>query len=160
MVKNILTHVDKCTGCRICELVCSFYKEKVFNPCKSRIRIVKMEREGIDFPILCQQCEDPVCMDVCPVWALRKDEEGVVHLDTSVCVGCRACTIVCPYGAISIVDGKFVKCDQCGGEPKCVEWCPTCALEYTKSTLADMPRRRISAEILAKPVLKARGQKG
>lgn len=160
MGKNIVVHVDKCTGCRICELTCSFYKEKVFNPCKSRIRIVKMEREGIDFPILCQQCEAPVCMDVCPVSAIKKNEQRVVLLDTSICVGCRACTIVCPYGAISMVNNKFVKCDQCSGEPKCVESCPTSALEYTKSTIADMPRKRIVAEILAKPVLKARGQKG
>jgi Fe-S-cluster-containing dehydrogenase component len=99
-------------------------------------------------------------MDVCPVSAITRDTEGVVHLDPSICVGCRACTIVCPYGAISMVDGKFVKCDHCGGEPKCVEWCPTGALEYTVLQLADMPRRRMIAETLAKPILRTREQKG
>jgi Fe-S-cluster-containing dehydrogenase component len=49
-------------------------------------------------PRPCQQCDDPACIRVCPVKATYKNEEGVVLVDYTRCIGCRFCTVGCPYG--------------------------------------------------------------
>lgn len=150
MKKLIVPDLDQCTGCRICEMACAFFKEKVLNPSYSRIRIIKMEREGLDIPVFCQHCEEPVCRDVCPIKALDKDATGSMQLDSERCMGCWRCLISCPYGAISFHEGKFILCDLCNGNPKCAEWCPTGALQFVKECLTDIPRRRMAAGFLAK----------
>lgn len=91
-------------------------------------------------PKLCNQCEKPPCVSVCPVGATYKTKEGVVLVDQFHCVGCRYCVQACPYGAryvlptasetyfgqVHVVD----KCTWCyhrttkGLLPACVEVCP------------------------------------
>jgi anaerobic dimethyl sulfoxide reductase subunit B (iron-sulfur subunit) len=97
-----------------------------------------VEAEGMAVPVQCQHCEDPLCAAVCPTEALYKDEAGgPVRLAVDKCVGCRACVIACPFGAIDLdeAEGKAVKCDLCEGivqageEPRCVAACPTRALQ-------------------------------
>jgi len=156
MKKLVISDLDKCTGCRICEMVCAFFREKQCNPNRSRIRIIKLEKEGLDIPVFCQQCEEPICRDVCPVGALSKGPDGIMHLDPERCVGCWACLISCPYGAISFYEGGFRLCDLCQGEPKCAEWCPTGAIQFVDESLADIPRRRVAAESLAKQKIENR----
>lgn len=156
MKKLVIADLDKCTGCRICEVACAFFKEKVFNPNKSRIRIIKMEREGLDVPVFCQHCEKPICQDVCPVGALNKGLGGVMNLDVERCIGCWSCSISCPYGAISFYEGRFRLCDLCNGDPKCARWCPTGAIQFVEDSLADIPRRRVAAESLAKQKIEGR----
>ena len=150
-MKVLLVHYDKCTGCRICELVCSAQHYGRFQPASSRIRVVKHDRESLDVPFLCIHCEAPVCVKVCPSGALSRDEErGVVSLDEEKCINCNLCVIKCPYhGAFKDSDGKTIKCDLCGGEPQCVKFCPTQALEYAELTpeVEDM-RRSFKQELL------------
>jgi Fe-S-cluster-containing hydrogenase component 2 len=136
-MKTLIFNTELCTGCRACELACSFHCEGVFAPSKSRIRIVKMDEEGIDVPTGCEQCEDAVCMAVCPVKALKRDEKtGAVLLDGDVCIGCKECLVVCPFGAIHFDPDKriFYKCDLCNGDPECVKWCFTGGIEYAEDT--------------------------
>lgn len=138
---NYLITVDyeKCTGCRICELACSFSLAKEFNPARSRIKIIRSEEEGIVYtiPVLCQQCENAPCMQLCPIsQALYRDpKSGTVMVNEDRCIGCRKCVYVCPFGAISVDPDKgfAVKCMHCDGEPKCVELCPKEALCYVRS---------------------------
>ncbi len=76
--KRIYVFEELCNGCRLCELMCSFINEKEFNPRKSRIRIAKIEGEGIDIPIVdcsvddCPKKENgiPECVRICPTGAL------------------------------------------------------------------------------------------
>ena len=75
MAKVLMIDYEKCTGCRICEQVCSVKHEGVSNPARSRIKIVKWESEGRYVPVGCQQCESAPCMAICPVQALFRDEE-------------------------------------------------------------------------------------
>jgi len=158
MQRVIVVEPDKCTGCRICELVCSFFKEGECNPTKSRIRVVSFREHGIDQPVLCLQCEDPPCMATCPVGALKWDTKvGAVILNTESCIGCKLCMMVCPIGAISLAsDRRIRKCDLCSGEPKCVKYCPTKAIDFVDVTRAASSRQRSRQEVIVRSLLRAR----
>ncbi len=122
-----------CTGCRACELACSFEKTGRFWPDRSRVRVVRLEWEGIDFPLGCRQCDPPHCIVACPTRALGLDPDtkAVVH-EPGLCIGCKQCVVVCPHQAIHFdpVKLELYKCDTCDGDPKCVQWCETEALRW------------------------------
>lgn len=123
-----------CTGCRACELACSFVCTGGFGPSKSRIRVTKIDEEGLDIPVGCAQCDDAPCMSVCPVRAVTRDSKTqAVLINNDACIGCRECLMACPFGAIQYDDEKhlFYKCDLCDGNPECVKWCFTGALQFT-----------------------------
>ena len=114
--KAIVVNHEKCTGCRRCELVCSVFHDGVSNPAKSRIKVEKWEWEGLYIPMTCRQCVDAPCLNVCPVKAIYREEtEGRVHVDHDMCIGCRSCVAVCPFGAMNFNpwDKKVFKCDLC-----------------------------------------------
>ena len=72
-------------------------------------------------------------MVVCPVEAITiNPTTGAKEVSADVCVGCKVCSIACPYGVINYDadSGVVTKCDLCGGEPMCVEACPTPALAF------------------------------
>ncbi len=56
-----------------------------------------------DLPLMCQHCEQPPCVDVCPTNASMKREDGIVLVDRHLCIGCRYCMMACPYDARSFV---------------------------------------------------------
>ena len=133
MRKMIVIEPEKCSGCRICEQICSLTTNRVGGSSKSAIRILRWQMKGADIPVVCLQCEDPVCSNVCPLRALVKDaNSGIIKLDEEACIGCRLCSFACPIGAISVdLDkGIAVKCDQCDGDPQCVKYCSSEALRY------------------------------
>lgn len=133
MAKGIFITPEKCTGCRLCELTCTFNKFDDFNPEDASIRILYLDEQGLQVPMTCIQCDEPDCVDACPVEALTKDEEtGVVKLNQDLCIECEACVEACPYGSItySTRHNRIIKCDQCDGEPQCVKICPGGALEF------------------------------
>lgn len=84
-------------------------------------------------PKLCNHCERPACVQVCPVGATFRAEDGTVLIDHDYCIGCRYCVQACPYGARFFMEEEGVsdKCTWCyhritkGLNPACVEVCPT-----------------------------------
>ena len=48
-------------------------------------------------PLMCQHCEEPPCVDVCPTGASFKRADGIVLVDRHICIGCRYCMMACPY---------------------------------------------------------------
>ena len=155
MRKMLLIDPDKCTGCRMCVLACSFNKTNTFNPTRSRISIAKWDEEGIMVPIMCQHCEDPPCMAACPIDAISKDEEtGTVLINQAICIGCRMCMMVCPFGGplFDPVERKVVSCDLCDGDPQCVSICPTEALRYVRADRSAAIRRREAMEKVMKAI--------
>ena len=85
MEKVLVVDPDKCTGCKVCEMICSLHHENEINPTKSRIHIISWEDEGIDVPMICQQCGDAPCEAVCPVNAIsRTADTGAMLIDEDV----------------------------------------------------------------------------
>jgi len=97
----------------------------------------------VTMPMMCQHCEEPPCVDVCPTGASFKREDGIVLVDKHTCIGCRYCMMACPFKARSFVhepvnnqkshaprgQGTVESCTLCvhrvdkGGVPACVEAC-------------------------------------
>ena len=105
--------------------------------------MVRNDREGVFFPVLCAQCERPACAAACPYGALTR-VDGVVKLEAEKCRGCRLCILVCPFGAISLWPGEKTvqKCDLCGGDPLCAHSCPSGCLSFGEEEAYNRARRR------------------
>lgn len=146
-MKRILIDVDRCSGCRQCEMLCSFHHEKTFGSSTSRIRLMKEDRFGFDLPIVCWHCDQCDALESCPEEALERSEEGLIAVNTKKCVGCGKCLEACIIGAIKLHPERDTPliCDQCGGKPSCVEKCPTKALVYTET---ETRRPRLINQIL------------
>ena len=139
---------EKCTGCRLCELVCSVFHDGVSNPARSRIKMMKWETEGLYIPMSCQQCQDAPCMIVCPVKAISRDEKlSRVMVNHDKCIGCRSCVAVCPFGAMgfNVIDRKNFKCDLCDGDPQCVRFCEMKAVDYKDPSDVSILKKREAA---------------
>jgi len=151
MEKVLMIDYEKCTGCRLCELVCSVKHDGISNPVRSRIRVMKWEAEGLYIPMSCQQCQDAPCVTGCPVKALSRNEElGRVEVDYDTCIGCRTCVSVCPFGAMgyNTVDHKVIKCDLCDGDPQCVRFCEVKAVEFKDAGDVSIVKKREAAQRL------------
>ncbi|MFW6381813.1 MAG: 4Fe-4S dicluster domain-containing protein [Bacillota bacterium] len=155
-MKRIVIEPEKCTGCRDCELACSMTKVGEFNPMRSLIRAVYFPEDMVTVPVTCLQCDDPLCMDVCPANAIKRDPEtGAVVVNSDRCIGCYMCASVCPVGALKEVPGEgyVTKCDLCEGDPACVDICATGALSYEESDEFNVMRSR-KAAVEVKKVMK------
>ncbi len=133
MAKVLVIDYEKCTGCRICEQVCTVKHEGVVNPSRARVKVIKWESEGRYVPMSCQQCESAPCMSICPVKAISRDENlNRVMVDYDVCIGCRMCVAICPFGAMKFDTQaqKVIKCDFCDGDPQCARFCEVDAIQY------------------------------
>ena len=105
----------------------------MFSSDLARIHIAKREDRGIDRPIVCQTCQHPPCVEVCPVDALARDQEdGHIIVDDEACIGCGLCAQACPYLAISYHRETSVPliCDLCDGDPACIKRCVTRAIRF------------------------------
>lgn len=153
MSKVLIIDYEKCIGCMICEMVCSAKHEGVINPCQSRIKIVKWEMEGEGVPMVCVQCESAPCQTICPVKAISRDESlsRRIVVDYDVCIGCRMCVAVCPFGVMSFdgIGKKVITCDLCDGDPLCIKFCKYEALQYVDVSEQSIRKQRAAAEKLS-----------
>jgi Fe-S-cluster-containing dehydrogenase component len=153
--------IEKCIGCGRCMEACKTENDVPSVPFYFRTwverYVIKTDKtvsintisvkpdEGADFfvekdmlrsffvPKLCNQCDHPPCVQVCPVGATFKTDDGVILVDSKRCIGCRYCIQACPYGMryLHPVTRVADKCNFCyhrlvrGLLPACVEVCPT-----------------------------------
>lgn len=133
MQKALHINPEKCTGCLQCEMACSYENYATFAPAKSRIKVFDFHHTGRKVPYTCTQCDEAWCLHACPVEAITIDMLTAAKVvNEATCVGCKVCTIACPFGTINYVQetGKVQKCDLCGGDPACATACPTGAITY------------------------------
>jgi anaerobic carbon-monoxide dehydrogenase iron sulfur subunit len=130
-LRALQIHPEKCTGCKQCELACSWVQVGQFQPARSLIRVQVYDEQASYAPYTCFQCDEAWCMHACPVNAIDVDEAtGAKIVLDEVCVGCKLCVIACPFGTI-FYDGAqdtAAKCDLCAGDPACAHACPTAAI--------------------------------
>ncbi len=149
---GLLIDVNLCEkGCSDCVTACSTENgwKDTGNPetdaqwiRKVTLRNTQTGRQ-VEMPVMCQHCEEPPCVDVCPTGASFKRKDGIVLVDKHACIGCRYCMMACPFKARSFVheptnnqkshaprgQGTVESCTLCvhrvdaGGTPACVEAC-------------------------------------
>lgn len=110
-------------------MVCSFKHTKEFSPSNSRVTVHKDDRNGLDYPVLCHQCDHCPPLEVCPTKAITTTPEGWKQINQQKCIACGLCIEACRYDAIKLT-GKAIVCNLCNGDPECVKRCPTGALQY------------------------------
>ena len=133
---GMLIDTRRCIGCQACTIACAMENalpEGQFRTSAATYAVTATEGQtGLSMvPRLCNHCEDPPCIPVCPVGATFKRKDGVVLVDADRCVGCAYCVQACPYEArfVNHDTGKADKCTFCshraeaGLLPACVETC-------------------------------------
>ena len=173
MIEHIQVIPDKCRACRRCEVACiaahhgMTFKEamKHRDVLVSRVQVVKAE--GFKTTVRCHQCNPAPCCNICPTGALQQEEDGRITMRVQLCVACKMCIAVCPYGTISLdtigmpeEGGETmaqrsrrevaVRCDMCKAWREengkkitaCMEACPVHALSMVEpdGTIIEEPK--------------------
>lgn len=174
----MIVDINKCDGCMKCQSAChKAHNVPDIDNEKESVKWVWEESYDHVFPgmenkyineavkqkpcmVLCNHCDKPACVRVCPTKATFKRKDGIVLMDYHRCIGCRYCMAACPYGARSFnfknprpyikeinseyptrKQGVVEKCNLCeerlssGKLPLCVEACPNGV--YTFGDLED-----------------------
>lgn len=179
--KYVVADPNTCIGCTTCMAACyesAYSRGKLAVP-----RLIVTRTKSGTMPNQCRQCDDAPCANVCPVGALEFGKDSIL-LHEEICIGCKMCTLACPFGAIrpeaepmpSIdysMEPKYnlgvesevgvksiaVKCDLCIGRedgPACVEVCPTGALVFKdKMTNASLEEK---AQVAVETYVKERAK--
>jgi carbon-monoxide dehydrogenase iron sulfur subunit len=150
-MRTIFVNVEKCTGCRHCEIACAIEHSKnkdllsiLYDDPQPQPRIsVGLGIDFVTFPNRCRHCDPAPCHQICPTGAIYRDEEfGSVLVKEHTCISCGMCAMVCPFSAITFYRTPTIKtlisykCDDCidrqknGRQPACVEACKTDALVF------------------------------
>lgn len=143
--KVLLYDPTKCTGCRYCEIACSYYHFKKFDLDKAHLHVEFDEKSGDFEAIYCQHCDEPLCVAACPNDAAVKDTEtGLVKINPINCIGCKTCTFSCPLSVPWFNKDYHVsmKCDFCHGDPQCAKFCSPQAMKVVKRQEAQDYNRR------------------
>jgi tetrathionate reductase subunit B len=132
----MLIDLRKCIGCHSCSVACKTENEVPPAVFRSWVKLmdkgVYPNARSLSLPVLCNNCENAVCVKVCPVKASFKRDDGIVMVDPHKCVGCKYCMAACPYQVrhLNPIRRYVQKCSFCyqrvdaGLMPACVETCP------------------------------------
>jgi len=114
----------KCSGCHLCEMVCSLFHLNIINIEKSAIRIKKDDlNTSLNTPLLCRQCKEMKCLE---------GEKGTKDKAKKRFVWNRIHAERCPFDALSILEEKAYHCDLCGGDPQCIKVCTPKAISIAQ----------------------------
>lgn len=132
MTRVLYMDLSRCIYCRACEVACEREHDG-----HSQM-FVQLIDETFPVPMNCRHCEKSPCTLVCPTQAVHRETPDAVTLDAMKCIGCKLCTLACPFGAIWFDPANKVarKCDLCfhrteaGLQPACVASCSARALAF------------------------------
>lgn len=154
VLKAIVVDFDKCAGCKTCEIVCSAFHHPVMiggeqlnglgNPKLGNIQVYHYNPD-VDVPTVCANCPDTPCVNACPsspdevtgYGAIYRDKEtNTILTNHELCLQCGSCARTCELQRTGVIKMNPVTnhpehiCDQCGGDPQCVKYCPYGALAF------------------------------
>lgn len=160
MGKGVLVDLNRCIGCRACQVACKQWNQlpseettnrgTIENPPQrsastfTKMHFTELEYEGkfrwVFNKTQCMHCQDAGCKAACLVGAFQKTDDGAIIYDDRRCIGCRYCMMACPFGVPTFMwESRWPwirKCTFCadrqggGLEPACVTTCPTGALKF------------------------------
>ena len=177
--------LNTCVGCNACMAACAMENQTPVwkNQWRTYVHDMEIGKEGGEvrrrfLPRLCNHCDNPPCLSVCPTGATHKLDNGIVLVDDSLCMGCRACAMACPYDARfdmsydDVEQGKQFygellhrehpsvdKCSFCahrvmkGLKPACVETCVGFSRQFGDLNDPNDPVAKIVASGIAKPLM-------
>ena len=153
MDKRVYLNLDLCCGCKSCAAACAYGHHL-----QSLLGHTELVNQA-ELPLHCFHCDQPACAAACPNEAMKKTDDGTVQRSHFRCVGCRSCTVACPFGVIQPDLAKHVtpKCDLCidrlaeGELPRCVQTCTSGALQFevVDEQVMNQNRNLISVRALA-----------
>jgi Fe-S-cluster-containing dehydrogenase component len=177
LIKAISVNFEKCAGCRTCETACSAYNHPILingekmnslgNPHYSNIKVHHFNPD-VDIPVTCALCDDPPCINACPVApdmitgrkALYRVDDMTIKNDQDRCIGCKQCAKACENLRSGVIHPNPETnkperiCTLCDGNPQCVENCPFGALEYIEMPadreLASLAPAKIAEKLIKK----------
>jgi len=171
---GLLIDVEKCSDCDACVTAC--HEENGVTghgrPATDAqwIRKASLRDRATGhvqtMPLMCQHCEHPPCVDVCPTGASFKRADGIVLVDKHTCIGCRYCVMACPFGARSFIHepvtgqkpdvprgkGTVESCTLCvhrvdrGQIPACAEACSQAMVFGDLNDSSSEIHRRLKSE--------------
>ncbi len=104
---GMIIDLKKCIGCYGCQVFCKAENATPPGVLWSRVLFYESgnypHARRMPLPMLCMQCREPACVDVCPTGASKKRPDGIVTVDSRKCTGCLNCMMACPYGARSLL---------------------------------------------------------
>src|SRR5574344_1597038 len=134
---GMLVDIRKCIGCQACTVSCSVENQPPIGQFRTTVLQYEIDKPDgsmpamVSLPRLCNHCDEPPCVPVCPVQATFQRTDGIVLVDNERCVGCGYCVQACPYDA-RFINHETQTADKCtfcehrlevGLLPACVESC-------------------------------------
>ena len=134
---GMVVDLRKCIGCQACTVSCSMENLPPIGQFRTTVLQYEVDRGTdvppamVSLPRLCNHCDEPPCVPVCPVQATFQRQDGIVLVDNERCVGCGYCVQACPYDA-RFINHETQTADKCtfcehrlevGLLPACVESC-------------------------------------
>ena len=115
---------NKCSGCHLCEMVCSLFHLRIINTEKSAIHIHKDDLgTSLNTPFLCRQCKEMKCLDGEKVTEVQERRKFIWN---------KTRAESCPFNALPVLGEEAFHCNLCSGNPQCVKVCTPGAIQIIK----------------------------
>jgi tetrathionate reductase subunit B len=165
----MVVDLRRCIGCQACTVACAMENRVPLGQARTHVSTYELETAAgtrrVHLPRICNHCEDPPCLTVCPTQATYQRGDGAVVVDNTRCVGCGYCTQACPYGA-RFMNEETLTADKCtfcvhrldaGLLPACVETCVGGARVFGD---LDDPESEVSRLLATEPVQVLKPEEG
>ncbi len=150
--------LDRCIGCKGCQVACKMENDIALGVSRNAVKQIGPtgtypNLQMYFLPVMCQHCENPACVAVCPTGACYQSAaDGVVYIDQSQCIGCQSCKNACPYG-VNILNRELRVMDKCNlcADARARGEVPACARNCSGSALMvgdiDDPQSNVSRRL-------------